>query len=89
VRGARGTQGLFVQEDAGRALREPGQHDNFGALKSWDYIHSLLDHETRLLLLIRHGEAWSNRVHPALPPLVIVDPALPPLVIVAPHLLLL
>eukprot|EP00884_Botryococcus_braunii_P002960 jgi/Botrbrau1/12665/Bobra.67_1s0029.2 len=54
--------GLFVQEDADRALEAPGQHDNFGALRSWDYIHSLLDHETRLLLLIRHGEAWSNRV---------------------------
>ncbi len=63
---ATGVQGLFVQEDADKALESPGQHENFGALKSWDHIHGLLDHDTKLLFLIRHGEAWSNRVRPQL-----------------------
>lgn len=52
----RGLQGLFAQEDASAALPAPGQHPNFGALVSWQHIHSLVTPGRKLLLLLRHGE---------------------------------
>ncbi|KAL0043103.1 hypothetical protein WJX79_009341 [Trebouxia sp. C0005] len=60
--------GYFIQERASRALPEPGQHKNFGALVPWDQVTAKLNAETKLLFLIRHGQAWSNYLEEVLGP---------------------
>lgn len=55
-------QGLFIQEDASKALPSPGQHTNFGAKITWPSILRLLTPQHKLLFFIRHGEAVSNAV---------------------------
>jgi hypothetical protein len=55
---------LSVQEKISAKLPRsafPGQHPNFGALAPWSDIRALLDADvdTKLLLLVRHGEALS------------------------------
>nr|QOL01232.1 putative extracellular protein TR9_040 [Trebouxia lynnae] len=60
--------GYFIQERASRGLPEPGQHKNYGALVPWDQIVSKVNAETKLLFLIRHGQAWSNYLEEVLGP---------------------
>ncbi|MEW5305032.1 MAG: hypothetical protein WDW38_001951 [Sanguina aurantia] len=54
--------GLFIQERASKQLPGPGQHFSFGALLPWAEIQVLLDQlpDSKLVLLIRHGQAISN-----------------------------
>mmetsp|Transcript_5462 Transcript_5462/g.10235 ORF Transcript_5462/g.10235 Transcript_5462/m.10235 type:complete len:356 (+) Transcript_5462:61-1128(+) len=54
--------GLFIQERASKQLPGPGQHFSFGALVNWEEVHNVLDSNpsSKLLILIRHGEAYSN-----------------------------
>ncbi|KAL3141757.1 hypothetical protein ABBQ32_004437 [Trebouxia sp. C0010 RCD-2024] len=60
--------GYFIQERASRGLPKPGQHKYYGALVPWDHILSELDAETKLLFLVRHGQAWSNYLEEVLGP---------------------
>lgn len=62
--------GLFIQERASKQLPGPGQHFSFGALVSWDSIHALLDSnpDSKLVFLIRHGQAVSNFLSDSLGP---------------------
>ena len=62
--------GVFIQERASKQLPGPGQHFSFGALKSWEEIHDLLDEtpDMKLLLLVRHGQAISNWLSDTLGP---------------------
>ncbi|KXZ49379.1 hypothetical protein GPECTOR_21g605 [Gonium pectorale] len=62
--------GLFIQERASKQLPGPGQHFSFGALVGWDRIHQLLDNlpNSKLIFVIRHGQAVSNYLSDALGP---------------------
>uniref|UniRef100_A0A7S3R9Z3 Phosphoglycerate mutase-like protein n=1 Tax=Dunaliella tertiolecta TaxID=3047 RepID=A0A7S3R9Z3_DUNTE len=62
--------GYFVQERASKQLPGPGQHFKFGALKPWEEIRELVqnDPDSKLLLLIRHGQALSNALQEKLGP---------------------
>jgi len=55
-------RGVFIQERASKQLPGPGQHFSFGALQSWDAIHQMLEDNpgSKLLLVVRHGQAISN-----------------------------
>ena len=58
-------QGLFIQEDASRALKVPGQQPRFGVKASWPALLQQLKPGRKLIHLIRHGEAVSNAVQAA------------------------
>ncbi|KAL6753985.1 histidine phosphatase superfamily [Haematococcus lacustris] len=62
--------GYFIQERASKQLPGPGQHFQFGALKSWETILQTVKDtpDTKLLLLIRHGQAVSNWLQEQLGP---------------------
>ncbi|PNW82765.1 hypothetical protein CHLRE_06g293150v5 [Chlamydomonas reinhardtii] len=62
--------GLFIQERASKQLPGPGQHFSFGALVTWDVIHQTLDQlpDSKLIFLIRHGQAVSNYLSDTLGP---------------------
>lgn len=62
--------GLFIQERASKQLPGPGQHFSFGALVDWAEIHQLLQDtpESKLVFLIRHGQAVSNFLSDSLGP---------------------
>lgn len=61
---------IFIQERASKQLPGPGQHFSFGALVPWDTIHATLDADpdSKLLLLVRHGQAISNWLSDTLGP---------------------
>ncbi|GFR49914.1 hypothetical protein Agub_g12022, partial [Astrephomene gubernaculifera] len=61
---------LFIQERASKQLPGPGQHFSFGALVGWDRIHGMMDSmpDSKLLLLVRHGQAVSNFLSDSLGP---------------------
>ena len=61
---------IFIQERASKQLPGPGQHFSFGALTSWEEIHTILDStpDMKLLLLVRHGQAMSNWLSDTLGP---------------------
>ncbi len=58
-------QGFFIQEDATKALKIPGQQPSFGAQRPWPEILQQLKPGRKLIYLIRHGEAVSNAVQAA------------------------
>ncbi|KAF5829717.1 hypothetical protein DUNSADRAFT_15582 [Dunaliella salina] len=62
--------GYFVQERASKQLPGPGQHFKFGALRPWEEIIELVqnDPNSKLLLLVRHGQALSNALQEKLGP---------------------
>lgn len=62
--------GFFIQERASKQLPGPGQHFQFGALKNWEDIHEYVSTtpNTKLLLLVRHGQALSNWLQETLGP---------------------
>lgn len=53
---------LFAQQQGVKPEDGSYQLENFGALQPWENILSLLQQSSnqRLLLLIRHGQAWEN-----------------------------
>eukprot|EP00798_Chlamydomonas_sp_ICE-L_P009808 gene9808-7696_t len=58
-------EGLFIQERESKALPGPGQHYFFGAIggeAAWDKIHDIVNSNpnTKLVLMVRHGQAISN-----------------------------
>lgn len=64
-------RGIFIQERASKQLPGPGQHFSFGALVPWEQIHAMLNDDTtdsKLLLLVRHGQAISNWLDDTLGP---------------------
>lgn len=53
-------EGIFIQERASKQLPGAGQHFSFGALKPWEDILSMITPDSKLVLLVRHGQAISN-----------------------------
>jgi broad specificity phosphatase PhoE len=54
--------GLFAQQNGVEPKKGELQLENFGALKPWKSIRKILRSSSnyRLLIMIRHGEAWEN-----------------------------
>lgn len=61
-------EGIFIQERASKQLPGPGQHFSFGALKPWDDILSMITEDSKLVFLVRHGQAISNYLSDTLGP---------------------